>query len=202
MSQPSPTPVQRCLDRLRAGDPKAREDLIAACQERVRGIVRALMARFPAVRRWEQSDDVLNEALMRLHHALDSVKVDGTRDLLALAAQNVRWILLDLARKFTGPEGFAMHHATPPPGSAHHPEPLAPGDGGTFTLADWAEFHEQAARLPEECREVFELRWYHGLTHAEVAGVLDISEKTAKRRWMEARQLLGERLAPFSSPDE
>jgi RNA polymerase sigma-70 factor (ECF subfamily) len=49
--------------------------------------------------------------------------------------------------------------------------------------------------LPEEEREVFDLVGIQGLTHAEAAGVVGVSEKTVQRRLNRARLLLAERLA-------
>jgi RNA polymerase sigma-70 factor (ECF subfamily) len=40
--------------------------------------------------------------------------------------------------------------------------------------------------LPEEEREVFELIWYQGLTHADAAGLLGVSTKTVQRGWQAA----------------
>ena len=66
-------------------------------------------------------------------------------------------------------------------------------------LAVWTEFHRQVADLPEEDREVFDLLWYQGLTQAEAAAVLGISERTVSRRWISAR-LEGQRPSQRSSP--
>jgi RNA polymerase sigma factor (sigma-70 family) len=49
--------------------------------------------------------------------------------------------------------------------------------------------------LPEDEREVFDLVGIQGLTHAEVAMVVGVSEKTVQRRLNRARLLLAERLA-------
>jgi RNA polymerase sigma-70 factor (ECF subfamily) len=49
--------------------------------------------------------------------------------------------------------------------------------------------------LPEDEREVFELVGIQGLTHAEAATVVGVSQKTVQRRLNEARLLLAERLA-------
>jgi RNA polymerase sigma-70 factor (ECF subfamily) len=49
--------------------------------------------------------------------------------------------------------------------------------------------------LPEDEREVFDLVGIQGLTHAEAAGVVGVSEKTVQRRLNRARLLLAERLA-------
>jgi RNA polymerase sigma factor (sigma-70 family) len=64
----------------------------------------------------------------------------------------------------------------------------APGEKEPSSNLDWwTEFHEQVARLPEEEREVFELKWYHRLKRAEVAMVLGLSETTVRYRWLAAR---------------
>src|SRR5262249_26952222 len=49
--------------------------------------------------------------------------------------------------------------------------------------------------LPEDEREVFDLVRIQGLTHAEAATVVGVSEKTVQRRLNRARLLLAERLA-------
>ena len=54
---------------------------------------------------------------------------------------------------------------------------------------------EAVEGLPEDEREVFDLVGIQGLTHAEAAGVVGVSEKTVQRRLNRARLLLAERLA-------
>jgi RNA polymerase sigma-70 factor (ECF subfamily) len=49
--------------------------------------------------------------------------------------------------------------------------------------------------LPEDEREFFDLVSIQGLTHAEAAAVVGVSEKTVQRRLNRARLLLAERLA-------
>ena len=49
--------------------------------------------------------------------------------------------------------------------------------------------------LPEAEREVFDLVGIQGLTHAEVAAVVAVSEKTVQRRLHRARILLAKQLA-------
>jgi RNA polymerase sigma factor (sigma-70 family) len=65
-------------------------------------------------------------------------------------------------------------------------------------LADWSDFHREVEALPEEEREAFDLLFYQGLTQAAAAGLLDVSERTIKRRWQSARmrlvQTLGARM--------
>jgi RNA polymerase sigma factor (sigma-70 family) len=51
-------------------------------------------------------------------------------------------------------------------------------------------------RLPQTEREVFDLLWYEGLTQAEAALVLGVTERTIKNRWRSAKlglqRLLGD----------
>ena len=53
-------------------------------------------------------------------------------------------------------------------------------------MAAWTEFHRQIDRLPDEEREIFDLLWYQGLSQAEAASLLKVSERTVKRRWQSA----------------
>ena len=57
-------------------------------------------------------------------------------------------------------------------------------------MAAWAEFHRQAELLPDEEREVFDLLWYQGLSQSEASELLQVSERTVKRRWQSARLYL------------
>ena len=104
--------IQAHLDRLHAGDAGARDGLIGVACERLRRLTRRMLGDFPGVRRWEETDDVLSEAVLRLCRALEDVCPATAREFLGLAALQVRRELCDLARRFRGPEGFAAHHAS------------------------------------------------------------------------------------------
>ena len=106
--------TQGLLDRLAAGDERAADDLIAYAMERVRLLARRLLRDDPAVRRWEQTDDVLQNALLRLHRAVKATRPATTRDFINLAATQIRRELKDLFRHHYGPEGHAAHHKSDP----------------------------------------------------------------------------------------
>jgi RNA polymerase sigma factor (sigma-70 family) len=199
MSQTEPqTPVQACLDRLAAGDQAARGDLIRLARDRVLVMTRAMLNRYPGVRRWEETDDVVQNVLIRLDHALTQLRLESTRDFLAIAATNIRREVIDLARHYYGPLGHGAHHATPPVGAEGVPElegVAGRGGGDPAVLAEWTELHDRIANLPAAEREVFDLHWYHGLSQEEAAVVLGVSVKTVRRRWVAGKfrlsQLLG-----------
>jgi RNA polymerase sigma factor (sigma-70 family) len=193
MSGPTTSYLQGCLDRVRAGDPGATDDLLEHSNERLRILTRRMLSRFPNVRRWEETDDVLQEVLKRIPRMLERLDVPSVRDFLRLAAANIRRVLIDLARHYDGPHGLGTHHASPFPASPNGKVSDTPSDasdeslGGPLQLAGWTEFHERVAALPDDECEIFGLLWYHGLTQDEAAEVLGISLSTVKRRWQDAR---------------
>ena len=178
--------LQRCLDRLRAGDEAARDDLLRAACDRLTRLTRKMLRDDGRVKRWEQTDDVLQNALMRLCRALREDTPESLRAFFRLAAVQVRRELIDLARHYYGPRGPAAAHESRPPApdgeSGTSPEP-PDSRHEPSRLALWGEFHQQIGALPEEEREVFDLVWYQGLTHAEAAALLGVSTKTVQRRW-------------------
>src|SRR4051812_9531965 len=161
------------LDRMRGGDNAARDDLLRHVCGRLERLARKMLRRFPRVQHWVQTDDVLQNALMRLLRALEQVRPDSMRDFFGLAATQMRRELLDLARHFFGPQGAGAHAAGQPgentvSGAA---DPADPADRVETRedLERWCLFHQQVEQLPLEEREVVGLIFYHGWTQAQVA---------------------------------
>jgi RNA polymerase sigma factor (sigma-70 family) len=177
-----------CLERMRAGDPAALNELIRHACGRLQRLTRHMLRGYPGVRRWAQTDDVLQSALVRLLRALEAVRPASTRDFFALATEQVRRELLDLARHYYGPEGPGTHHASRgdgdgAPGTAPDRADLSHEPA---SLAEWCELHQQIDRLPAEEREAVGLLYYQGLTQAETAAMLGVSVRTVQRRWQSA----------------
>jgi RNA polymerase sigma-70 factor (ECF subfamily) len=191
----STTEIQLRLDRLRAGDESARDDLVKIARERLSRLARKMLRSYPVVRRWEQTDDVLQNAALRLCRSLEAVKPESVRSFINLAAVQIRRELIDLARHYGGPHGPGRHHASPDrsDGSGGPPDPGTDTDDPA-RLADWTEFHVQVEALPAEEREVCDLLWYQGLPQAEAAALMGITERVVRYRWRAARLQLHERL--------
>jgi RNA polymerase sigma-70 factor (ECF subfamily) len=179
--------IQGLIARLQAGDATARDALLGAAGERLRHLAHRMLQGYPRVQRWEQTDDVLQNAMLRLYRTMKDVPPQSVSDFLRLAALNIRRELLDLAKHYYGPQGQGAHHITIGPDQDGPPEPSGQAslDPGQLTL--WSEFHEQVEKLPEEERAVFDLLWYQGLPQAEAAALLGVNERTIKRRWQSAR---------------
>jgi RNA polymerase sigma-70 factor (ECF subfamily) len=183
------TQIQRCIDRLRSGDATARDELLAHAVDRLTRLTRKMLRDFPGVRRWEETDDVLQNAVLRLCRALEEVQPTTTADFFRLAAAQIRRELLDLARRYFGPQGPGAHQASVAgtgiePSGGPNPEDTTRDPD---RLAAWTDFHRAVEALPGEEREVFDLLFYQGLSQAEAAAALDVSGRTIKRRWQAAR---------------
>jgi RNA polymerase sigma-70 factor (ECF subfamily) len=170
---------------MRAGDSAARDELLRHVSGRLQRLTRQMLRGHPAVRRWVESGDVLQGALMRLLRALKDVQPSSARDFFALAAQQIRRELIDLARHYYGPQGLGANHAThAAEGSGLQPaENAADRAAEPSGLAEWCEFHAKIDELPEDQREVVGLLFYQGLTQADAAQLLGVTVRTVQRRW-------------------
>jgi len=189
--------LQHCLDRWRAGDPGAADVLLRKVCVRLERLARNMLRDFPNVKRWADTNDVLQSALMRLLQTLRAMRPERTRDFVNLAALHIRRELLDLARHF-------RNRLDRPRGAARSDE-----GGGAAQVADrhtaeapdlelWCAFHEQVEKLPVEEREVIGLTFYHGWSQAQIAELFGVDARTVRRRWRSATlkltQALGGRL--------
>jgi RNA polymerase sigma-70 factor (ECF subfamily) len=181
--------INQLLGRLRTGDGAARDELLALTCARLTRLARKMLRAYPGVARWEQTDDLLQNAILRLCRALDHVIPESPRSFFNLAAVQMRRELIDLARHHHGPHGLGAHHESVPPDDPGAPALDTPGSttNEPDRLAGWTEFHEQIEALPDEQREVFNLLWYQGLTQAEAGALLGVTERIVKWRWRAAR---------------
>jgi RNA polymerase sigma-70 factor (ECF subfamily) len=194
------TIIQGWIDRLRFGDDAARAALLECTCGRLTRLARKMLKGYPGVGRWEQTDDVLQNAMVRLDRALKSVTPQSPRDFFRLAAAQIRRELIDLARRYSGPEGLGKHHAASTESASPGCSTDVANEPSDTTceparLASWTEFHRRIEGLADDDREIFDLLWYQGLTQQEAAAILDVTERTVNRRWIGARLRLNEALA-------
>jgi len=195
---PTTVIIQRYLDALPgdalSGDADA-EPIVRQLLERAAGRLHLLCASFlyksyPRLTRPPvnlEADELLGGVVAGLLTALRTTRPPTVRRFFALANQHMRWQLNDLARRLD-----------------ERPADAALTDTGVVALPvstvsglspDGRRILAVIEGLPEDEQEVFELVGIQGLTHAEVAMVVGVSEKTVQRRLNRARLLLAERLA-------
>lgn len=189
------------LTRLNRGDPDAREQIVEASCERLQRLTRRLLDDFPSVRRWESTDDVFQRFVLNLYRSLSEVRPQNGRAFLGLAAVQIRRKLIDLSRHYrleNQAYKSSERISDSELGDAGSVESVAHLTAGPATLQRWTEFHQLVDELPPEEREIMGLLYYQGLSQSEAAEILQVSERTVKRRWREARlklhQLLGDSL--------
>lgn len=190
MSDATPVSTEQLhnwVDRLRAGDRAAADDLLRATCGRLERLARRMLRDYPNVKRWADTGDVVQVAMVRLLKALESIRPASTREYFGLAALQIRRRLLDLARHFGGPRGLGTKHKSLPPGDGATPLDDVPDPHtDAYGLDLWQQFHEAVERLPDDEREVVSLAFYHGWTHARIAELLQVSERTVRRYWQSA----------------
>lgn len=184
--------MHSCLDRWLAGEPAAADELLRAATGRLEMIARSSLRRFPGVARWEAAEDVLQNACVRMIRCLAVTRPHNTRVFYHLAATHIRRELLDLARKY-------RKMAAPPGPKADGEDPYPTNDipdraALDNDLAYWEGFHAAVERLPSEEREVVGLMFYHGWTHAKIAELFRVDERTIRRWWKSASDRLAEQL--------
>lgn len=180
----STTSLQRLLDDAAYGRPEVYDELLRHACDRLRVLARRRLRGFPDLRRWAETDDLLQNALLRLHKSLAEVKPPTVAAFFGLAALQIRRELLDLSKSVFGPEGVGGNHHTDGDGA------VLAGHGQMPTT--WVRFHELTETLPEEELQVVDFLFIHEMTQEEAAAVLGVSLRTVKRRWLSARTRLGE----------
>jgi RNA polymerase sigma-70 factor (ECF subfamily) len=171
-----------------------------------------MLAGYPDLRGLEETDDVFQAAMFRLVRALKKVVPESKDHFLRLGAVQIRRELVDLARHHFGPEGAAARRRVgkqtgPPPAASISSlltgnQPPDDSGNGPSTLAEWTEFHNAVAALPEELLAVVDLVWYQGLSQPEAAGELKVKLHTVKRFWRAAKRALARQLPGGPAPEQ
>jgi RNA polymerase sigma-70 factor (ECF subfamily) len=186
--------LQAIIDNLQGRPNELREALVQHAFQRLRLLTAKFIGGYSSVRRWEETDDVLQNASLRLWKSLSDVPVENVKGFFGLAAKQIRRELIDLARHYHGPQGLGANHATDdklgPEGEFASNREIDDPTGGPVTLSEWTELHAKVEELPAELKTMFDLLYYQGMTQPEAAALMGQSLRTFKRRWRDARQAL------------
>jgi len=193
--------LQMHLDRLAGDDLAARDELVTHACERLRVLTRNL-SRGDRVRRFADTDDVLDGAVIALRYSLLQARPASVAEFLRLAAFHIRRELTRLAREYYGPTGWARRHVLCPAGesslfgaTAYWADRDPSPSHAVFHHEDIARLHSAVDALCDELRDVVDLLWLHGMKQREAANILGVATKTVQRRWIRARLRLHRSLA-------
>jgi len=188
------TQLQNLIDRSLKGDTAAHDELLHHACDRLLRLTRKMFHGFPQLRRWEQTDDVFQNSMVKLHRALSEVQVESVRHFFNLAAVQVRRELLDLAKHHFGPNGGGTNHHTDGQPADDVGGSLHFQSGEPKDLASWRDFHSHIESLSPDEQEIVNLVFYEGLSQEEAAKLLGMSFRTFKRRWQAVKLKLTEAL--------
>jgi RNA polymerase sigma factor (TIGR02999 family) len=186
--------LQQLIDDANRGDDDARRELFHRAYERLRHLSAKILRRNFSRLRGGLVDptDVANEVAFRLFRTLDEIKPATVQDFFRLAAQRIRWLLLDLARQTdrAGPKG------------RHGGQPVESWQSTARSEVPQglAELYQRIESLPEHEREVVDLLYFHGLNQSETANQMGVTERTVRRYWTTARARLFRALIEGSPP--
>jgi RNA polymerase sigma-70 factor (ECF subfamily) len=212
VSSESTTVLHGFLTRAMTGDVAARQRLLELTRDRLLSHARCLLhGRYARLEPFAQTDDVVQQLYIKILQHEDRFWVNARGEPVQTLAEFfghssawMRDVLCDQLRKAYGRDD--NHPAVLPlDGGFSDTGPRYEPASSTLNgekLRRWTEFHEAAARLPDELRAVFDLLWYQGLTQAEAAALLGVAVPTVKLRWMKARLQVQQNLggAPFEEP--
>jgi RNA polymerase sigma-70 factor (ECF subfamily) len=212
VSDESTVVLQMYLERALTGDAEARKRLLELTRDRLMHHARLLLhGRYARLEPFAQTDDVVQQLYIKILQHQDRFWVNArgepVRTLAEFFGHSSAWmrdVLCDQLRKEYGRDDNRPA-VLPLDGGPSHTWPWRDPSSRTHDgeqVQRWTEFHEAAARLPDELRAVFDLLWYQGLTQAEAAALLGVAVPTVKLRWMKARLRVQQALggSPFDEP--
>ncbi|MGH7959709.1 MAG: RNA polymerase sigma factor [Opitutaceae bacterium] len=163
-SLPTAPEVSRAVDRARwfTEEVRPHEPMLRAW----------LHARFPSL---IETDDLVQESYARLIRARENGQVKNAKSYLFTTALHAAFDLLR-RKKVVSFE----HVGEFDPLSVLDQRPDA--SEAASRNEELEILREAMHALPTRCRQVFTLRKLHGLSHREIAGQLDISEKTVEEQ--------------------
>ncbi len=173
----------RILGSIAQGDPKAAEELLPLVYDELRRVAASRMAESTPGQTL-QPTALVHEAWLRLVGQDSEAQFQNRTHFFAAAAEAMRHILIDRARrKQTLRHGGGQQRL-----DVDEVQIVAPAADDELLAVD--EALDRLARLDPAKAELVKLRYFVGMTLAEAAAGLGISERTAKREWSLARAWL------------
>jgi RNA polymerase sigma factor (TIGR02999 family) len=175
--------ITQVLERIQNGEPSAAEALLPLVYDELRKLAGQKMAQEKPGQTL-QPTALVHEAYLRLVDVEQRQRWDGRGHFFAAAAEAMRRILIEAARRKRGPErggDFTRHDLDPD-------QPSPPGPSPRLLALN--EALDRLAAIEPRAAEVVKLRYFAGLTVAEAAAALGISPRTADADWAYARAWL------------
>jgi RNA polymerase sigma factor (TIGR02999 family) len=188
------TTVTCLLNSVEAGDPHAAAQLLPLVYDELRRLAAHRLAQESAWQTLEPTA-LVHEAYLRLVDAKEEVSWDSRGHFFAAAAEAMRRILVENARKRRrikrGGDRARQH--------VDEADLLAPQPQEDVLALD--EALTELKTTDRAAADLVELRYFGGLSMPEAARVLGLSQRTAERIWTFARAWLRDKVQDAESGD-
>lgn len=185
--------ITKILQNWREGDKSAVDRLFPVVYNELKKQARVLMSKERG-NHTLQPTALVNEAYIRLV-GVNQMSWEDRSHFFAFSATTMRRILVEHARKIaTEKRGGKMQRLTL--------DNLQIADGQKATdLLELDEAMMNLAEFDERKAKVVEMIFFGGLNQKEIAGVLDVTEKTVQRDWKFAKLWLYRQLTRKTIPE-
>ncbi len=177
------TDITRILSAIQQGDPSAAEQLLPLVYDELRKLAAAKMAQEKPGQTL-QATGLVHEAYMRLVDVEKARHWNSRGHFFAAAAEAMKRILVDAARKKCRPKHGGDLRRVDLEGAC-----VLTDDRADQVLSLEKALARLSAESPNKA-ELVMLRYFSGLSHQEAAEVLGISRATADRYWSYAKVFL------------
>ena len=180
--------ISRILSALDHGDAQAPERLLPLVYDELRRLAASKVAQEPPGQTL-QATALVHEAYLRLTQGADGQHWDGRGHFFAAAAEAMRRILVDQARRKQADKhgGGRLR--------VDLPEDVAAPEARVDDLVALDEALSQLERHDPDAARLVKLRYFTGLSHQDAAEVLGISRGAADRLWALGRTWLFRQLS-------
>jgi RNA polymerase sigma factor (TIGR02999 family) len=175
--------LTRILSAVEQGDPQASEQLLPLVYDELRRLAAQKMAQEDPGQTL-QATALVHEAYLRLVGAQQSQHWDSRGHFFAAAAEAMRRILIDNARR----KQCERHGGNRERLSLQDADVAVPPDDEQILLLDDAL--TKLAGIRPQAAKLVNLRFFAGLTFDEAAPLVGVSSRTARRLWVFARAWL------------
>jgi len=173
--------VTRLIDAAARGEPGASDELLPVVYEELRKLARARMRRErPGLTL--QATALVHEAYLRLIG--DDVRWENRRHFFAAAAESMRRILIERARRYA-----AAKHGGELKRTEFDEVNVADAEDVEHLVA-WDEMLDRLAARDAVMADVVKLRFFAGFTVSETADALELSPRSVNRHWTAAQAWL------------
>jgi len=187
--------VTRILSAIDGGDPRAAEQLLPLVYEELRKLAAARLTQEKPGQTL-QATALVHEAYLRLVGAENQQRWDSRGHFFAAAAEAMRRILVEQARRKQGPKAGGHLRRV----ALDRAAPIL--DGPNFDILVLNEALDKLAAQDPRVAELVKLRFFAGLTTDQTAAALGVAPSTVDLDWAYAKSWLRAEMSGKAATDD